>query len=71
MIQIALLAILAQLAAPPMKPVTESLYGQQVTDPYRYFEAQDAPVVDWIKAEGAYTRGLFDSIQPRAASSRK
>jgi prolyl oligopeptidase len=50
-----------------MKPVTESLYGHQVTDPYRYFEAQDAPVVDWIKAEGAYTRGLFDSIQPRAA----
>ena len=58
---------LQQPPAPPAKPVTESLYGRQLTDPYRYFEAQDASVVGWIKAQGAYTRALFDSIPEHAA----
>ena len=62
---------LKQPAAPPMKPVSETLYGRQLTDPYRYFEAQDAGVVNWIKAQGAYTRALFDSTPAHAALVRK
>jgi prolyl oligopeptidase len=63
----ALALLMAQPSAPPAKPVTESLYGRQVTDPYRYFEAQDASVVGWIKAQGAYTRTIFDSLPGHAA----
>lgn len=48
-------------------PVTEDLWGKQVTDPYRYMEALDPPTLDWIKAEGAYTRSVLDAIRPRAA----
>ena len=36
--------------------------GQPVTDNYRYMEALDPATVDWIKAEGAYTRTVLDDI---------
>ena len=53
---------------PPQKPVTETLYGTTVTDPYRYMENEkDQSVIDWMKAEGRYTRGVFDSVPGRAA----
>jgi hypothetical protein len=60
---------LEQPAAPAMQPVTDSLFGHRVTDPYRYFESQDARVADWIEAQGAYTRSLLDSIKPHATMS--
>ena len=44
------------------------LYGTKVTDPYRYMEDEkDQSVIDWMKAEGRYTRGVFDSIPGHAA----
>ena len=33
-------------------PVTETMFGQQVTDNYRYFEKLDPGTVDWMKAAG-------------------
>ncbi|MHA6723691.1 prolyl oligopeptidase family serine peptidase [Sphingomonas sp. RS2018] len=55
-------------AAPPAKPVVETYFGTNVTDPYRYMEAKDDPVaVPWMRAEGKYTRTLFDSVANRAA----
>jgi prolyl oligopeptidase len=69
-------ATLAYAAAPgapvqpaplPAKPVTETLYGKTVTDDYRYFEQLDPATIDWMKAQGAYTRDVLDAIAPRAA----
>lgn len=60
----------AQTLPPPLppKPMTETLYGTTVTDPYRYFENEkDQSVIDWMKAQGRYTRGVMDSIPNRAA----
>ncbi|HTP77341.1 MAG TPA: prolyl oligopeptidase family serine peptidase [Rhizomicrobium sp.] len=63
---------LAPLAGPAQpaplapKPVTETFYGQQVTDNYRYFEQLDPATIDWMKSQGAYTRSVFDAIAPRA-----
>ncbi|HEY2069855.1 MAG TPA: prolyl oligopeptidase family serine peptidase [Rhizomicrobium sp.] len=57
-------------SAPPLpaaRPVSETLYGTKVTDPYRYFEAQDAGTIAWIKSEGATARGVLDAIPSRAA----
>ena len=50
---------LAPLAAPPrprpapVKPVTDTLWGKQVTDNYRYMEASQPSTVAWMKAQGA------------------
>jgi prolyl oligopeptidase len=57
----------ANPAPAPIKPVTETLWGKKVTDDYRYMEALDPSTLDWMKAEGRYTRGVLDSIHPLAA----
>jgi len=52
---------------PPVKPVTETLWGAPVTDNYRYMEALDPATIDWMKAQGAYTRTVLDDIKPLAS----
>ncbi len=56
----------SQPPAPATKPVTETLFGQNVTDNYRYMETLGPETLDWMKAQGAYTQSVFDSIAPRA-----
>ncbi len=58
-------------APPPVKPVTETLWGKEVTDNYRYMEALDASTLAWMKAQSAYTRSMLDAIPPRAALEAK
>jgi prolyl oligopeptidase len=53
-------------ATAPIKPVVETLWGRKVTDNYRYMEAMGPDTVAWMKAEGAYTRTVLDSIAPLA-----
>ena len=54
-----------------IKPVTESLWGVTVTDPYRYMEALDPNTLDWMKKQGDYTRMVFAAIKPRAALEQR
>ena len=57
-------------AGPPaaeIKPVTETFFGRQVTDNYRYMETLDPTTVAWMKAQGAYARSTLDAIKPLAA----
>jgi prolyl oligopeptidase len=60
-----------QPATAPVRPVTETLWGQKVTDNYRYMERLGPETVAWMKAEGTYTRELMDSIGPRSALGRR
>jgi len=53
------------------KPVTESLWGVTVTDPYRYMEALDPDTISWMKKQGDYTRAVFAAIKPRAALEQR
>src|SRR6185437_12819621 len=53
------------------EPVTETLHGTTLTDPYRQFEKMGPQTVDWMKAQGAYTRSVFDAIAPRAALEKR
>ena len=46
--------------------VEEMYFGTKVIDRFRFMEAMDPKTVAWIKAQGAYTRSVFDSIVPRA-----
>ncbi len=68
------LAPLDPLAPPPAaapSPVTESLWGRSVTDPYRGMEALDPATRAWMSAQGERTRTILDSIGPRAALERR
>jgi prolyl oligopeptidase len=47
-------------------PVTETFWGRKVTDNYRYMEALDPATIEWMKAQGAYTRSVLDGIKPLA-----
>jgi len=58
-------------APAPATPVTETLWGGQVTDNYRYMEALGPATIDWMKGQGAYTRKVLDAIKPlRALQAR-
>jgi prolyl oligopeptidase len=56
-----------QPAAPPPSDLSETLYGTEVRDPYRGFEALDAATLVWIRREGDFTRATFASIPARRA----
>lgn len=53
-------------APPPLpapRPTTEVYYGTAVTDPYRYFENMQDPVVQkFFKDQNAYTRAVLDKL---------
>ncbi|HET9145516.1 MAG TPA: prolyl oligopeptidase family serine peptidase [Sphingomicrobium sp.] len=55
-----------QPPVPPAKPVTETIFGQKITDRYRYFEQQGPAVTNWMKAEGRFTRSYLDSLPQHA-----
>jgi prolyl oligopeptidase len=52
--------------AAPVRPVTETLHGVAVTDPYRWMEDGGQEFTDWLKAQDAYTRGVLERIPGRA-----
>jgi prolyl oligopeptidase len=63
---IAAASLPGQPPVPAAKPVTETIFGQKVTDNYRYFELQGPAVTDWMKAEGRFTRRYLDAIPQHA-----
>ncbi|HEY0564746.1 MAG TPA: prolyl oligopeptidase family serine peptidase [Terriglobales bacterium] len=57
------------LPAPPTapeKPVTETLHGVTITDPYRWLEDQNAPETRaWINQEMQYTKQYLEQVKNR------
>jgi prolyl oligopeptidase len=52
----------------PVRPVTDTYFGQAVTDPYRWMENLDSPEVQtWMKAQNDYTRDYLSHLPGRAA----
>ena len=50
------------------KPITETLHGVTVTDPYRWLEDQDAPATrDWIARETAHTDSVIGNLPQKPA----
>ena len=46
--------------------VTETFFGQNVVDPYRWLESwHEAPVTQWLKGQDDYTRAILSSIPGR------
>jgi len=58
----------AGAAAPPTerKPVTDTLHGVAVSDPYRWLEdGASAEVAAWNEAQGKYARDYLDGLAVR------
>ena len=58
----------AVVAPPPTQadPVTETLHGMEITDPYRWLEDQNSPRTrEWLGKQTRYTRAYFDAIPGR------
>ena len=52
----------------PVRPVTDTYFGVQVVDNYRYMENLDDPEVQaWMKAQAQYTRATLDRLPGLAA----
>jgi prolyl oligopeptidase len=50
----------------PVRPVTDTYFGQTVTDPYRWMENLDSPEVQsWMKAQNDYTRAYLNRLPER------
>lgn len=63
-----------QLAYPESKvrPVTDTLHGVAITDPYRWLEDQQAPETRaWIDAQNAFTERALASVPGREAIARR
>jgi prolyl oligopeptidase len=60
--------------APPglaARPVEENYFGTTVIDRFRFIESKDPATLEWMRAQSAWTRSVFDSIAPRADYLRK
>ena len=58
----------AVVAPPPTQtePITETLHGVEVTDPYRWLEDQNSPRTRaWLEEQTAYTRAYLDAVPGR------
>ena len=55
--------------APPsseVRPVTDVIHGESITDSYRWLEEQDSgPTRDWIKRQTLYARHYLDNVEGR------
>src|SRR5229473_4401129 len=50
----------------PVEPVTETLHGVPITDPYRWLEDQNSPRTrEWLEDQTAYTQTYMDGIPCR------
>ena len=62
------------VAPPPtvVEPITETLHGVEVTDPYRWLEDQNSPRTRaWLEEQTAYTRAYLDAIPGREQINKR
>ncbi len=56
----------------PSQPVTDTLFGTRVADPYRNLEdVKSAQTQAWLKAQGTYAADLLGRIEGREAMARR
>ncbi len=56
----------SQLLPAPSRPVTNSYFGTEIVDPYRWMEnAGSAELLNWMKAQNDYARARLDGLPVR------
>src|SRR5436190_12913811 len=72
---VAACATVTKLPPPPAteaKPVTETLHGVTVTDPYRWLEDQQSPATrGWIERENAYTDAALAKLPQKGRFAQR
>jgi prolyl oligopeptidase len=63
--QLAAVPAMQRPPAAPVRPVTETLHGVTITDPYRSMEDGGDEFSAWLKTQDAYTRSVLDRIAGR------
>ena len=63
---------LAAVPQTPVRPVTDTLHGASLTDPYRWLEGDErgeitAEVIAWTERQNAHTREVLDGLPGRKA----
>jgi prolyl oligopeptidase len=54
------------------RPVTETLHGVSITDPYRWLEDQESPETrEWITRENAYTDAILGQLADKARFAQR
>jgi prolyl oligopeptidase len=54
--------------AAPVRPVTDTYFGMQVVDPYRWMEdPKSTELPPWMRAQNDFTRATLDALPMRAA----
>ena len=67
-------AFAADFTPPPTKaePVTETLHGVTITDPYRWLEDQNSPETRaWLAAQDKFARAYLDNVPGREQLRKK
>src|SRR5215831_18899494 len=60
-------SLFGQLPDTPKRIVTDTYFGKEIGDPYRWLEnVKDPEVLRWLEAQNAYTRSVLDGIPERA-----
>lgn len=50
----------------PVREVTDTYFGQKITDPYRWMEDSKSPdMLAWMKLQSDYTRAYLDRLPIR------
>jgi len=56
----------------PADPVSETLHGQTISDPFRWLEDQDSPRTrKWLEEQTCYARAYLDNIPKRDRIRRR
>ncbi|QCJ46183.1 prolyl oligopeptidase family protein [Haloprofundus sp. MHR1] len=54
----------------PRREVVDTLHGEEVTDPYRWLEAESAEVSEWVERQNAYAESMLDVPARRVLEAR-
>src|SRR5579872_3158492 len=78
LLSVAVLATAASAAdfpPPPetkMDPVTETIHGVEITDPYRWLENQKSPATrEWIERQNRYAAEILERFPARKQLARR
>ena len=52
------------------RPVTETLHGEEITDPYRWLEGDDEAVREWTARQNDYADAVLDTAHRAALADR-